>query len=104
MPVNIANSDEPSRWIKAYWVDSGQQSFTSTLQISAVDRDGLLAEVTNVLFNMRVGLHAINGRAGKGGNCSISVTVSAASVEHLKSIIAKLSKLDGVFSVERINQ
>ena len=104
VPANIADSAEPERWIKAYWADSGQQSFTSTLQISALDRDGLLAEVTNVLFNMRVGLHAINGRAVKGGNCVISVTVSAASVEHLKSIIAKLSKLSGVYSVERINQ
>ena len=104
VPVNIAEADEPSRWIKAYWADSGQQNFTSTLQISAIDRDGILAEVTNVLFNMRVGLHAINGRAIKGGNCAISVTVSAASVEHLKSIIAKLQKLEGVYSVERINQ
>lgn len=104
VPVNIADADEPDRWIKAYWADSGQTNFTSTLQISAVDRDGLLAEVTNVLFNMRVGLHAVNARAVKGGNCAITVTVSAASVEHLKSIIAKLSKLEGVFSVERINQ
>ncbi len=104
VPDIIAEAAEPDRWIKAYWVDAGQSNFTSTLQISAVDRDGLLAEVTNVLFNMRVGLHAVNARAVKGGNCAISVTVSAASVEHLKSIIAKLSKLDGVFAVERINQ
>ena len=104
VPAVIAEASEPDRWIKAYWADSGQSNFTSTLQISAVDRDGLLAEVTNVLFNMRVGLHAVNARAVKGGNCAISVTVSAASVEHLKSIIAKLTKLDGVFSVERINQ
>ena len=104
VPVNITNADEPNRWIKAYWADSGQTNFTSAIQISAVDRDGLLAEVTGVLFNMRVGLHAVNARAVKGGNCAITVTVSAASVEHLRSIIAKLSKLEGVFAVERINQ
>ena len=104
VPVDIAGAAEPSRWIRAYWVDSGQTDFTSTLQISALDRDGLLAEVTNVLFNMRVGLHAVNARAVKGGNCIITVTVSAASVEHLKSIIERLQKSNGVFSVERINQ
>ena len=104
VPEKISESPEPDRWIKAYWSDSGQTNFTSTLQINALDRDGLLAEVTNVLFNMRVGLHAVNARAIKGGNCAISVTVSAASVEHLKSIIARLEKLDGVYSVERINQ
>ncbi len=104
VPANIAASSEPNRWIKAYWADSGQQNFTSTLHIDALDRDGILAEVTNVLFNMRVGLHAVNARAVKGGHCAITVTVSAANVEHLKSIIEKLSKLSGVFSAERINQ
>lgn len=104
VPEKIAESEEPNRWVKAYWADSGRTTFTSTLQITGLDRDGLLAEVTNVLFNMHVGLHAANARAVKGGNCVISVTVSAASVEHLKSIIAKLQKLEGVYSVERINQ
>ncbi len=104
VPVKIAEASEPDRWIKAYWADSVEQSFTSTLHIDALDRDGLLAEVTNVLFNMRVGLHAVNARAVKGGHCAITVTVSAASVEHLKSIIEKLTKLSGVFSVERTNQ
>ena len=104
VPKNISEASEPQRWIKAYWVDAGQTNFTSVIQISAVDRDGLLAEITNVLFNMRVGLHAVNARAVKGGNCIITVTVSAASVEHLRSIIARLSKLDSVYAVERINQ
>ena len=34
----------------------------------------------------------------------VLVTVSAESVEHLKSIILKLEKIPGAFSVERINQ
>ena len=103
VPKDFTKIPEPERWINAYWVDAGRTNFTSAVQISAVDRDGLLAEVTNVLFNMRVGLHAVNARAVKGGSCIITVTISAASVEHLRSIIAKLNKLEGVFSVERIN-
>lgn len=104
VPKDFTKTPEPERWINAYWVDAGRTNFTSAIQISAVDRDGLLAEVTNVLFNMRVGLHAVNARAVKGGSCIITVTISAASVEHLRSIIEKLNKLEGVFSVERINQ
>ena len=104
VPKDFTKIPEPERWINAYWVDAGRTNFTSAIQISAVDRDGLLAEVTNVLFNMRVCLHAVNARAVKGGSCIITVTISAASVEHLRSIIAKLNKLEGVFSVERINQ
>ncbi len=104
VPRDFTKIPEPERWINAYWVDSGQTNFTAAVQISALDRDGLLAEITNVLFNMRVGLHALNARAVKGGNCVITVTVSAASVEHLRSITARLAKLEGVYSVDRMNQ
>ncbi len=104
VPRDMSRTAEPERWISAYWADNGSKSFTSTIEISGLDRDGMLADITNVLFNMRVGLHAVNARAVKGGNCVITVTVSAASVEHLSSIIAKLRKLEGVYSVERTNR
>ena len=104
VPKNISAPEEAGRWIGAYWADDGSSSFTSTVQITGLDRDGLLADITNVLFNMRVGLHAVNARAVKGGNCVITVTLSAASVEHLSSIITKLKKLSGVYSVERTNR
>jgi len=105
VPKDLSNCSESGRWISAHWVDSAKTTnFTSTIQIIGLDRDGLLADITQVLFNMHVGLHAANARALKGGNCEINITVSTASVEHLKSIIAKLKKLDGIFSVERMNK
>lgn len=105
VPKNLNGSSESGRWISAHWVDSVKTAdFTATIQIIGIDRDGLLADITQVLFNMRVGLHAVNARVLKDGNCEISVTVSTASVEHLKSIIAKLKKLEGAFNVERMNK
>lgn len=105
VPQDLSLAEEKARWIDAYWSgDRKTSSFTSTIEISGLDRDGLLNDITNILFNMRVGLHAVNARAVKGGNCLITVTVSAASVEHLNSIIAKLQKLSGVYSVERTNR
>ena len=69
VPKDTDSPEERGRWIGAYWADDGKStSFTSTIQISGLDRDGLLADITNVLFNMRVGLHAVNARAIKGGN------------------------------------
>ena len=53
---------------------------------------------------MRVPVHSINARQVKSGNCLVVMSVSAESVEHLKSITARLEKIPGVFNVERINQ
>ncbi len=104
VPKNINSAPEPDRWIKAYWDGSKSESFTSTLQAMFINRDGIVVDVMNAANNMRVPVHSISAREIKGGNCVVVVTVSAESVEHLKSIIAKLEKIPGVFHVERINQ
>lgn len=104
VPRNIEASAEPDRWIKAYWDGTKSESFTSTLQAMFINREGIVVDVMNAVNNMRVPVHSISAREIKGGNCVVVVTVSAESVEHLKSIIAKIEKIPGVFHIERINQ
>ena len=104
VPKNIALSEEPDRWIAAHWDATKNESFISALQISAIDREGLLVDLMNAVYNMRVPVRSVNARQTRGGNCVIVITVSAESVEHLRSIIARIEKLQGIFSVERINQ
>ena len=40
----------------------------------------------------------------KNGNSSTEITITTEGVEHLKNIISRLEKIQGVFSVERINK
>ncbi len=104
VPKNIENSPEPDRWIAAHWDKAKSASFICTLQIAAIDREGILIDVMNAMQNMRVPVHSVSARQTKSGNCIVVLTVSAESVEHLKNIINHLEKLKGAFSVERINQ
>ncbi len=101
VPRDISKSFEPDRWVKAYWDISQRDSFKSTLNILAIDRSALLADVTMALANMRVAIHAINAREIKGGNCQIVITVSIESLQHLKNIISRMQKVKGVISIER---
>ncbi len=104
VPRDIPASAEPERWVNAHWDNIRSESFTSTLQISAIDREGLVGDVMNTAYNMRLAVHQINARQLKGGNSIIHLTISAESVEHLRSIIARVEKISGVFSVERVVQ
>ena len=104
VPEDISTSSEPARWINAHWNTNKTESFTSTLKAIAIDRQGILIEVMNVLNNMRVPIHSINARQTKDGNCIIIITISAESVEHLRSIIKRIEKVPKIFNVERINQ
>ncbi|MBE6749785.1 MAG: bifunctional (p)ppGpp synthetase/guanosine-3',5'-bis(diphosphate) 3'-pyrophosphohydrolase [Ruminococcaceae bacterium] len=104
VPKNIAESEEPERWISAHWAGNRTESFTTTIQAMFIDRDGIVIDVMNAINNMRVPVHSINAREAKGGNCMVTVTISAESVEHLRSIIMRIEKIQGAYSVERINQ
>ncbi len=105
VPVDLSTASEPGRWVTAHWGKNIQTtSFVSTLRVLGVDRDGFLADITTMLYNMHVSLHAVNARPTKDGNSIIVVTLSAENVEHLKSIITHMEKIHGVFSVDRINQ
>lgn len=104
VPKNIMDDDEPERWINAYWDSGKTESFTSTLQAMFINRDGIVIDVMNAVNNMRVPVHSINAKEMKNGNSSVIITISAESVEHLRSIIARIEKIPGAYSVERINQ
>lgn len=104
VPRDLSKCDEPGRWVHAHWDNVRSETFTSTLQISAIDREGLVGDVMNTAYNMRLAVHQINARQLKGGNSIIHINISAESVEHLRSIIARMEKISGVFSVERVVQ
>ncbi len=104
VPRIISEAEEPERWINAYWDNSKAESFTSTLQAMFINRDGIVVDVMNAANNMRVPVHSISAKETKNGNCTVVVTISAESVEHLRSIIARMEKIEGAYNVERINQ
>ena len=104
VPRDIKNAAEPDRWIAASWGNKRTEAFTTTIQGMFINRDGIVIDVMNAINNMRVPIHSINAREMKDGNCTVIVTISAESVEHLRSIIARLEKIEGAFSIERINQ
>ena len=104
VPKNIANCPEPDRWIKASWDEVKSKGFACSLQVDAIDREGILIDVMNVLNNMHVPVHNISARQTKDGNCILSMTISVENVEHLRGIVSKIEKVTGVFHVERNNQ
>ena len=101
VPTDISKAGEPDRWVVAYWDTNIREDFKCTLQISCLNRIGLLADVSSLLANMHIMINDISTRNTKDGRTSIMLTVSVNGVEHLNSLTAKLSKISGVLSVER---
>lgn len=101
VPRDMAHCEEPERWVRVKWTGKVNETFQSTLTIHAIDRPHMVADVTMEIANMRLALHSVSAREVKDGNCVVVITISIESVEHLKNIINRLSKINGVYSIER---
>lgn len=101
VPKNLSEASEPERWIQAHWTGVVKEEFKSTLEIVAIDRSGLLADVTQQLFNMHIFIHSLNSRETKDGSAVICATITINGLEHLNSIISRLSNIQGIISIKR---
>lgn len=101
VPRDIAAAAEPDRWIPAYWSNTVKEEFKATLLATCIDRVGLIADVSGQLANMHVMIHSLTTRELKDGRCTLLMTITVNGVEHLNSVIGRISKINGMLSVER---
>ena len=103
VPKDISKASEPERWVNASWNNSSKQEFRAALQITALSRIGLMADISVQIAAMRVNINDLSTREAKDGRSLINMTVTVNNVEHLKNVIARIEKINGVLLVERQN-
>lgn len=94
--------DDAARWVHAHWAGGvEQESFKSSLEILALDRDGLMADVAGLIAEMRLPCYAIAARQLSDGRATMSLTIGINSTEHLNNVIARLRKIKSITNVTR---
>ena len=101
VPQDISKSEDPQRWVNAHWEADIKETFQSTLEIIVKDRIGVLADVTNQLSAMHIYIHMLNTRELPDGQAVISATIDVNGMDHLRSIMARLSGISGIVSISR---
>ena len=101
VPAQVENASEPERWVSARWESGVRDEFKAILNIEARSRNGLLADITAQLAAIHVMIHAISLREPRDGEASMSITVGVNSLDHLQSVIARMTRIDGVYRISR---
>ena len=101
VPKDLANCAEPARWVNAYWNGNVKEEYKATLQLTCLSRVGLMAEIATQVANMRVNITSISTHDMKDGRTIVELTVNVSGVDHLKNLIARIEKIDGILQVER---
>ncbi len=101
VPADIEKASEPYRWLRAYWDKGVKEEYNANLLITGFDRIGILADISVMLSSIRVLITNISSRSLKDGTFIMTCTIFVDGIEHLKSVISKIEKIDGVLTVER---
>jgi len=98
-------SEEPSRWVEAYWENGTRGSDSSVyeaiVQLYVVDRLGLIAEVTSVLADMKVPIISINSNSRPNSRAIITMKIVCKNIDHYNNIVDRIRGLNGIEDIVR---
>ena len=94
--------DDAPRWVNAHWAESVKESFKSSLEISAMDRDGLMADVAGLIAEMHLPCYAVSARQLADGRATMALTIGVNNTEHLNTVIARLRKIKSITTITRV--
>ena len=91
----------PERQIEAAWGNADAANvYPVDLKVEAIDRQGLLRDISEILSREKVNVTAVKTQSS-GGEARMSFTVELPGLEKLKRILTLLHEVAGVISVRR---
>lgn len=99
---NIAvNEDDQERRIAVEWNVVGGGCYPVEIQLEAVDRLNLLTNIMVTVSEDKTNIESVNARTTKDKIALVSLIVNIKDVAHMNSIIGRLRKVEGVYTVQR---
>ena len=93
--------ENKGRWVQVSWAGKISESYLTTIQISAKDRNGMVMDVATVLNSVNAKVHSLSARTTGLNFGIVSVTLEVKDAAELKYITSRLTSVPGVISVSR---
>ncbi|GIE92692.1 RelA/SpoT family protein [Paractinoplanes rishiriensis] len=94
--------DQDERVVEVSWKPTSASTFLVAIQVEALDRHKLLADVTRVLSEERVNILSATVTTTRDRVAVSRFTFEMADPKHLGHLVAAVRKVDGVFDAYRV--
>jgi GTP pyrophosphokinase len=92
----------PERLLQVGWGRSAGRRFPVEITIHAMDRKGLLRDVTTLVAEEKINIERLVSRGDPGqGSADLALRVSLSGLEELNRLLGRLAALPGVISARR---
>jgi guanosine-3',5'-bis(diphosphate) 3'-pyrophosphohydrolase len=94
---------DPERRIDVEWDGNGKAQHEVAIQVLCADKPGLLAHISQSFTDQGVNISQAHCRATEDGRAVNTFHTSVKDLDQLKSVIRSLSRIKGVYSVDRVS-
>ena len=102
---NVSNMlNEPERMIEVEWSPSSKSVFLVQIQIEALDRSGLLSDVTRVLSEHHVNILSATVSTTQDRLALSRFVFEMSEVTHLDRVLNAVRRIDAVYDVYRVSE
>ena len=101
---NAKSAQDPAqkgRWVKVTWAETPDALFSTSLEIEADDRDGLMLDVATILTSLRLRTSEMSARSVGGGTAIVCLRFGVHNLTELENVRTRLRGISGVHNVER---
>jgi GTP pyrophosphokinase len=91
---------DPERMVTAEWGEAEGATFPIDIEVEAVDRTGLLRDISEVLSRERINVTATN-TASREFSARMRFTLEVANLDQLRRVLALIREVKGVVSAAR---
>ena len=91
-----------NRLLKVSWNIQNNTKFEAEIQIRAIDRKGIISEITHIVAGEKIGLNGINARKGKEQSVNINLLLEVDDISELELIMKKLKGIQGIEQIYRV--
>lgn len=99
--LNRGIAAELERWVDIQWTDDPDTAMQTNIEVVAVDRVGLVFDVTAILTEARIPIVHSSSRVLKNGNAIFQASIKIVNKAQLTATFERIRKVRGVLSVER---
>jgi len=95
---------EPERLIDVEWDATSSAVFLVAIQVEALDRQGLLSDMTRVISEEKVNILSANIHLGRDRIAISRFTFELAEAKHLVNVLRRVRTVDGVYDAYRVTE
>jgi GTP diphosphokinase / guanosine-3',5'-bis(diphosphate) 3'-diphosphatase len=93
---------DPDRLIECTWEENYSAAHPVEVQIHALDRSGLLADIVSIVAEARINMISTTSRAHKNKLATVDMILEIKDAQQLQWVLQKVRKVRDVMTVERV--